>query len=76
MPIKFLVVGGGGGGFLEWGGGFLCRIYFYGRGDFPDLSRSVTILKRVVLANSRQLPTPLEVAWVLLARVLWQHPRI
>ena len=33
MPIKFLVLGrGGGAGFL--GGGGKCQFYFYGRGDF------------------------------------------
>ena len=36
MPIKFLVlVGGGIWGFLEKGGG-KCRFYFYGREDFSD----------------------------------------
>ena len=35
MPIKFLL-SGGGLGFLGRGGGWKCRFYFYGRGDFSD----------------------------------------
>ena len=35
MPIKFPLLGGGVG--LSWkGGGWNCRFYFYGRGDFFD----------------------------------------
>ena len=35
MPIKFLLLGGGGFvGFLE-GGGVEVPIYFYGHGNFP-----------------------------------------
>ena len=38
MPIKFVLLGGGGVlGFLGRGG-WKCRFYFYGRGDFSDLS--------------------------------------
>ena len=33
MSIKFLVLRGGGGGILAWGG---CRFYFNGRGDFSE----------------------------------------
>ena len=38
MRIKFLLFGGRGGfwAFSE-GGGWKCRFYFYGRGDFSDL---------------------------------------
>ena len=35
MPIKFLLLGGGGRGFFGRGG-WKCRFYFYGRGDFSD----------------------------------------
>ena len=42
MPIKFLLLGGGGGFvvFLE-GGGVKCEFYFYGRGDFFRLEKGV-----------------------------------
>ena len=35
MPIKFLLLGGGGLGFFRRGG-WKCQFYFYGRGDFSD----------------------------------------
>ena len=36
MPIKYLLLGGGGLlGFLE-GGGWKCQLHFYGRGDSSD----------------------------------------
>ena len=36
MPIKFLLLGGGGfGGFFRRGG-WKCQFYFYGRGDFSE----------------------------------------
>ena len=40
MPIKFLLLGGGGSvlGFFR-GGGWKCQFYFYGRGDFSELSK-------------------------------------
>ena len=37
MPIKFLVLGWGGGVLGIFGrGGWKCQFYFYGRGDFSD----------------------------------------
>ena len=40
MPITFLVLGGWFGVSLGRGGGWNCQFYFYGRGDFSDLSAS------------------------------------
>ena len=37
MPIKFLLLGGGGILGLLGRGGWKCQFYFYGRGDFSDL---------------------------------------
>ena len=36
MPIKFLLLGGGGGMIFLLKGGWKCQFYFYGRGDFSD----------------------------------------
>ena len=40
MPIKFLVLGGGGRGFFGRGGGWKCQLYSYGLGDFLELRAS------------------------------------
>ena len=37
MPIKFLVLRGGGGVFWVWEGGGSARFYFYGREDVSAL---------------------------------------
>ena len=34
MPIRFLVLGGGG--FVEGRVGWKCQFYFYGHGDFSE----------------------------------------
>ena len=43
MPLKFLVLGGGGGIWVFLGGG-KCRFYFYGREDFSDRRQIPTIV--------------------------------
>ena len=36
MPIKFLLLGGGGLGFVGRGGGWKCQFYLCGRRDFSE----------------------------------------
>ena len=36
MPIKFLVLGGGGCSGFFFEGGWKCQFYVYGRGDFSE----------------------------------------
>ena len=36
MPIKFLVLGGGGVFWVFGGRGGKCQFYFYGRSDFSE----------------------------------------
>ena len=51
MPIKFLLLGGGGGvlGFLRRGG-WKCQFYFYGGGDFP-IKEGIAQVSRDMLQN-------------------------
>ena len=37
MPIKFPLLGGGGGVGFFWKGGWKGQFYFYGRGDFSEM---------------------------------------
>ena len=52
MPIKFPLLGGGSW-FFFGRGGWKCRFYFYGRGDFSDFTESPeTDRERKTLTNS------------------------
>ena len=57
MPIKFLLFWWGVVDFLE-GGGWKCRFYFYGRGDFSDFRNSLTMFFQVSQGIALYPPPP------------------
>ena len=56
MPIKFLLLGGGGGVGVSCKGGWKCQFYFYGRGDFSEI-RTPTF-RRFARIDSRESIRP------------------